>query len=594
MPSVYTHFVLLDEIVKRLGPQQQSIVEANQEYAYWGSVGPDFFYFFEQDWGLAGALSEFYFELYDELEEVVTLANQVKSFKEDVEDWISGGLTAEIRDVARRTEVLVNGLVAKFLTSNVDFFEVFTPPIARDPRTSAVNGWWLADLAHQRKTTSFARTLWKGSETNAALRAYAMGYVSHVATDAVGHSVVNLIVGGPYRTQWRRHGFVEKILDTHYWRRFRGDSLTRSGAHKLIEMTPAGAGSAPDMPGDLVRLLKQAIDENYQSYNLANGLPDEDSINNMYRLYHRYLRSTSTLGGLNMPEPEDFDWFDLPDFVTDHLDKVWNKRPNIGRPPPSNILNLNDWKSFLSGIIRSALWLAEVVITIATLPAAVIARLTTTPARYLLWLMQQALYDLYQDIRLALVLGGYLHPEPIQVDRRFGSIADPSSEDWNRYWEVYGFVHATNPEQTYHLVHPSQLHPYPASEPPQSRPLGRLPPDIEHIVGSGAPGFGDAALTEILFDPRFVYFDGLNELINARDQFAPNNNVPTQHPDYWKLPVPSAVAAGVEFMGRFTDNGGADLDEVNMDGDRGYIWPNWTTDTAPANWQSLQNFRFVD
>lgn len=184
----------------------------------------------------------------------------------------------------------------------MDLFEEFTPPISKDASVSKVNDWWLADLAHQRRTVDFSRSLWDHSRGNPRLEAYTLGYLTHVGGDASGHPLVNMIVGGPCRTQWRRHGLIEKAQDTHYWNKYRGQRVSDSHAHKLIEMEkPSSPTLLPDMPEDLIDLISNAINKNYSEFNLKNGLPDRDSINNMYRLYYRYLRSSSTLGGVNMP-----------------------------------------------------------------------------------------------------------------------------------------------------------------------------------------------------------------------------------------------------------------------------------------------------
>lgn len=116
MPSVFTHFLILDEVINQLPQKVADIARQHKEYSYWGSVGPDYFYFFEQDWSLAGKLAGFTFKLYDQLEEVVDIYKTASAFRSSVTDWISGGLTGEIEGIAKRFEVIINSLVVTFLS----------------------------------------------------------------------------------------------------------------------------------------------------------------------------------------------------------------------------------------------------------------------------------------------------------------------------------------------------------------------------------------------------------------------------------------------------------------------------------------------
>ena len=43
--------------------------------------------------------------------------------------------------------------------------------------------------------------------------AFAMGYMTHVATDTVAHSFVNAQCGGPYRDHPQRHHLIENHID---------------------------------------------------------------------------------------------------------------------------------------------------------------------------------------------------------------------------------------------------------------------------------------------------------------------------------------------------------------------------------------------
>jgi hypothetical protein len=49
------------------------------------------------------------------------------------------------------------------------------------------------------------------------LRAYSLGYMTHLATDTTAHSFVNSICGSPFRTHWQRHHLVENHIDTLWY-----------------------------------------------------------------------------------------------------------------------------------------------------------------------------------------------------------------------------------------------------------------------------------------------------------------------------------------------------------------------------------------
>lgn len=129
----------------------------------------------------------------------------------------------------------------------------------------------------------------------------------------------------------------------------------------------------------------------------------------------------------------------------------------------------------------------ELVIKIATLPQAIVARLGTAPARYLLWLMEKALYEAYRDIRSGLALAAFIHPEPEQVQRHFSAIVNPSDRDWNIYLEAFGFAHYTNGDQTYHLVHPFVFNPTLPKERPYERPVRVSPTRSEPYLRVATP-----------------------------------------------------------------------------------------------------------
>ena len=61
-------------------------------------------------------------------------------------------------------------------------------------------------MLHYRNTGEYGQALWNGAVERAddGAKAYALGYLTHIATDVTGHAVVNAIAGGPFRLHWQR------------------------------------------------------------------------------------------------------------------------------------------------------------------------------------------------------------------------------------------------------------------------------------------------------------------------------------------------------------------------------------------------------
>lgn len=91
-------------------------------------------------------------------------------------------------------------------------------------------------MLHYRKTSRFGQVLWQIADTwesradpsdpqavenarlwSERLRAYALGYMTRLATDVTGHPFTNEKSGGPFRTHWQRHKVVENHMDARVY-----------------------------------------------------------------------------------------------------------------------------------------------------------------------------------------------------------------------------------------------------------------------------------------------------------------------------------------------------------------------------------------
>jgi len=118
--------------------------------------------------------------------------------------------------------ILANGLKALATDGlGLNLFSILTSPRqAGEPPSK----WYWADHLHYERTGAFARNLLDLAcldprfKDHAPLRAYALGYLTHVIGDVIGHPYVNQIVGGPYRLHRQRHTLVENFIDGWAWR----------------------------------------------------------------------------------------------------------------------------------------------------------------------------------------------------------------------------------------------------------------------------------------------------------------------------------------------------------------------------------------
>ena len=125
---------------------------------------------------------------------------------------------------------------------------------------------------HYRKTGKLAKRLLDAAPPDSPLHLYAIGYLTHVAADTVGHPYVNAISGGPYRSHAQRHKASENYQDVFNFLAVKSDDFNFSELHALYnfnfnghdrhrERRP-GPVDAPAQ-GPLVELIADALNEIY-------------------------------------------------------------------------------------------------------------------------------------------------------------------------------------------------------------------------------------------------------------------------------------------------------------------------------------------
>jgi hypothetical protein len=303
-----------------------------------------------------------------------------------------------------------------------------------------------------------------------AAQAFALGWASHCATDVVGHPFTNAKCGGPFRLHWQRHHLVENHFDSLAY-----DSRFGAGTHHTTIGTSAlhfriafcqrdappynGRPDAPaydyftgfppynlgdtaadefarrqhfsmatgDLPANLVQLISDTLRQVYadtlpditpEVLNTASpafsddGRPNERALQVMWQVAYQFLARLSA-GGLSLTPPKP------PSVINDHP---------FPSPPGSLVAGDNDRGIDLSdddvtildillAIVAWLIFIAQIVVWLATVLPGLILDVATYPARVVLhYAVVAPLYSLYIASRRMLVLTGFLTPETFEID----------------------------------------------------------------------------------------------------------------------------------------------------------------------------------
>ncbi len=433
--------------------------KANLPYLFLGCQGPDFLFFNTKDMDpLLGKFVELYFKVYDFIE---YFKNEVKKavpqpILEKLE--IVGEVTdAAIEDSALLSSLkndfeainrLLNGLISNLTEATKEYIADFNfyDQISHPYRDGVKEKWWWFDALHYRKTGKFAKALLDLSERGTPEHLYALGYLTHVAADTVGHPYVNIIAGGPYRSHAQRHKTAENYQDVYNYLNTTKEDFNHSHLHALYNFNYTGvikpkeeasfSKEVPDpetnLPDKLAQLIIKAINQVYQEdadlTKVEYGKPMTiEDLNNTYRLWYRWFKSATATGTLPPPVPYSF---------SKDLREVWEKATD----------NLGEAGDFIKDAFGKAgkggLWgilkaLAAMVISPVMAAAAIadgiagsIATLGSSTIRYAACLIYEQLYDAFQNFRLGVAMNGLAFPMTEHLaDPRLKQFANPSYED---------------------------------------------------------------------------------------------------------------------------------------------------------------------
>jgi hypothetical protein len=421
----------------------------NLPYLFMGCHGPDPFFFNTKDLSpTLGKFVEIYNDVGDFLREFeATLLKAVPqpvldalaAFEEAANEVIEdSALLSEIKQTFEDLNQLLTGfasLLTEALKSFVSEFNLFD--IVEHPyRDGAAEGdWWWFDAMHYRKSGKFTEAMLEATrDMSSPHHLYALGYLTHVAADTVGHAYVNLYCGGPYRNQAQRHKTGENFQDVFNTLNETNVDYNYSKQHELYNFNFNGTSPPaedPVLPPDLAKFIADTLNRIYQE----DGDPDPDyakpisasDVDDTYRLWYRFMRSFTESGTLPPPVAYSF---------TAELREVWEKTldklEEVGDFIEGAVDDASEFGILSIFIILAALVIAAVLAAAAIADgiAGAVATLGTSTIRYAACLIYEQLYNAFQNFRLAIALNGLAFPMREHLSEpRFRQFQTPNQPD---------------------------------------------------------------------------------------------------------------------------------------------------------------------
>jgi hypothetical protein len=463
MPKYGIHHIVLREAVSELyasgngaASRAADVIQAETPSAIIGSIGPDLFF-----WGPDYEVVDKLYKLYKNIEEVVELYNKVVQPIREIKDAVVEPVEDLVETLAPNTVQLIRHLLneieqtsslfksavgtglfagvmsgANLLTDAAgigslshQFFQMFVPDLQNNENEKE---WYWFDMLHYRRTGQFAQNLVNGARSDRE-KAFAFGYLSHIATDVTGHSFVNQIVGTPARLNVHRHVTAENYQDSwKYAQYYNGESINQTLFARL--------GLPQNLPSDIGDLLYGAFKETYAGFDHpttrlgGDGFYTRNQIDTTYEVFYKTLKFMESMGVERPEEP----FSGVGDILADALD-------NFSSPPsppssPSSTCSWEDvlsfgftqssrdcyesffqevaeWLDYLGELIK---WSLETLRNLIDLLLSLLLSLPICVLLAILYGIQLLCYQIYRIARKVLAMNGFVFPEPDELDDSVG------------------------------------------------------------------------------------------------------------------------------------------------------------------------------
>ncbi len=508
MPGWYVHMEAAHETARRLRAGDVpagfaiSAAEARdigehcftwRNYLAIGSLGPDLFYLLPDFANTRGTVIRQVVQWALDVWQVVDnefvgrweqWIGPISTNQSQLSSQLTGGLSNQLAQVLEELTGAVMSAFEGLLAEMGDWFGILTSGV---PQGYGDDAFYWSDVFHYRRTYQFPFVLFKQAQAALASAttdtermdaeariAFAVGWMTHCATDVTGHAFTNAKTGGPYRDHWQRHHLTENHFDSqnysalhpgplyddygcsalHFWISFRTRSTApyagRPDAPAYNYWTglpaydnsdgPTGTANrrtffdltSNPLPQHLATALLDAMgdvhpdgphilmqDPAFSATDPAgrpDGRPNEAAMQQMWDIAYTYLKLTASSGiSLRLPPP--------PSVLTDHS---FPTPPGFGGAgidsDPNRGADVDDSRSFtlldlLLALFAWAVYIAQVITWLATILPSLITDVSTFPARQVVyWAVVVPAWNLYILARRGLVMAGFVMPMASEVD----------------------------------------------------------------------------------------------------------------------------------------------------------------------------------
>ncbi|HEY43860.1 MAG TPA: zinc dependent phospholipase C family protein [Anaerolineae bacterium] len=484
MPKYGIHHIILKEAMYKLRASSNGMAQSAANYleaetnsAIIGSIGPDLF-FWGPDYEVVDELYKIYKNIATVVDKYNDVVKEIRKIKdivgEPVEDLVKtlapGAL--ELIELAANeiektstlftsaigtgffagvsllsgTNILTNAAGINPLTHQ--FFQLFVPGLQYNKNERE---WYWFDMLHYRRTGQFARNL-VNSANSCREKAFAFGYLSHIATDVTGHPFVNEIAGTTYRLNVHRHVTAENYQDSwKYSQYYKSESINKTLFKRL--------NLPQNLPSDVGDLLFNAFKDTYTGADHPTRLPGDgfytrDQIDVTYRVFHDILKLMESMAVDRPEEP----FSGVVDILNDILDNFSPPPPvPSNTPPPCDFLDIiafgttekskecyeeffeqvDTWFNWLGELIE---WGVNTLLNLINLLLTLLLELPIYALLAILYGIQLMLYLIYRSARMILSTSGFIMPEPDELDnsvaRNLITLYQPCADNFNNFPSV--------------------------------------------------------------------------------------------------------------------------------------------------------------
>jgi hypothetical protein len=581
MPGVGIHLLTLERMKSTLIIESQNkktpkelrakykeiltILDGNPQFAQLGAMGPDLTFFLGTGRAFVSKLSG----IFDFIKKVGGFFGDVSEIAGDLG---MTNLEARIRQLGDLNDSLIVTFETGVVFSMVEVVNFFVGNLfgglgARQEGKS-LQEWEWGEILHQYRTGRAARRLLQKAVNSRRddLHAYALGYITHLATDIAGHPYVNQVTGGQPRAFNARHHLCENFMDAMAWWNLKNQEAANAKFNEKIDVG-AGADRVAEMLSSVLKdLTDDSIDSANQQFFLP-GNPSKSQIEEAYKTLRDMLKLISDVLYLSPPQPPSIQLPPLPGEPGS-----WTQRfiSLVRRRQDDRDISIWD---ILLGILVSAALLFVFIGDLVRFIVDIIIGAGTYPLAGAVWYLQMSVYNLYRLLIQFLVMGGVLYPFHDNLNDWIGQQfissrapephfphQPPPFEEWNYVLQLVTRVLNVTLVDYHYLSYPNTPTEKPAT---LSSPYAHEAPT--YFIEQAQVNAQYRSIALLADKPTEV--DAANEVV--RNRMFSNSHYPNGKTE--ALAFGSAVQIAIDLM---TEVLSLDID-YDLDGDRSYGYRSW-------------------